>query len=86
MSSLKLSKNNKDVSRKYKSLSLKSLSNNSELKHFINKNFKINIEGDDFKLNISIVPSNTNLYQGTTYNFDEKKLNEYYDFYNKRHN
>lgn len=82
MTSLILSKRNSDsqyVSRRHKSLSFKSLSNKSELKKFISKNFKVNIDKDEFKLNMSIVPSNTNLYQGTILDFDEKKLNEYYD-------
>jgi len=67
----------------------KSLSNNyffnnksSKLHSFITTKNKY----DDFEL--TIVPYKTILYQGTDFNFEgnKKSINDYYNYYNKRHN
>ncbi len=64
--------------RQLKSLSNKSLSNRSVLHNFMTKSFQ------DFE--ITIVPPNVKLYQGTDFDFKNKTIEEYYDYYNKRHN
>jgi len=65
-------------SRENKSLSSHSISNISQLHKFMVKEYK------DF--NITIIPPNVKLYQGTDFNFDNKTINEYYKYYNQRHN
>lgn len=65
--------------KKYKSYSLSSIDNTSFIKSFMIKN-------DVSGINISIVPNRTYLYQGTNYDFTKGNINEYYNYYNKRHN
>lgn len=71
-----------------KSLSSKPISNNSKFKKFltINKNNNNN----SLPIEITIVPSRTNLYQGTDFNFsklsDSNKIKKYFEYYDKKHN
>lgn len=65
-------------SNKNKGLSLKSISNISKLHKFMEKEY------DDF--NMTIVPPDVKLYQGTTFNFNNKTIDDYYDYYDTRHN
>lgn len=65
-------------SKTNKSVSSKSISNISKLHKFIEKEYK------DF--NITIIPPNFKLYQGTDFNFNNKTINDYYEYYNQRHN
>ena len=80
----------------YKSLSptrinsrkAKSLSDNKGLSHkgeFLNRFITTNDKYDDFEL--TILPYKINLYQGTDFNFEggKKTIDDYYDYYNKRH-
>lgn len=64
--------------RQLKSLSNKSLSNKAILHDFMTKPY------DDFE--ITIAPPNVKLYQGTDFDFTNKTIDEYYNYYNKRHN
>jgi len=79
--SLKTSKLKKDLLRQVKSETKKSFSNKGSKLHIF-----LTSENTYSKFELTYVPYNTILYQGTDFNFNENsKIEEYYNYYNKRH-
>jgi len=73
-------KSNSIESRKAKSVSFKSISNKSFRIHSF---FTSEDKYHNFVL--TYIPYNTILYQGTDFNFDNKTINDYYEYYDKKH-
>lgn len=67
----------------------KSLSNNNYLTNKASKLHSFITTGNKYTdFEITMVPYKTILYQGTDFNFerDKKSIDDYYNYYNKRHN